>query len=79
MIGLNDTVPLNFSLKDVEILTNFALEKKLGLLAFWALTRDHPCDNAHVSSTCSSKDPQTGSPNQQTDYQFSQTFIDHLN
>ena len=74
MIGLNDTIPLNFSLDDVDTVKAFAKQKKLGLMSLWSITRDHPCDNSYVSITCTSKNPQTGAPNQSVDYQYSSRF-----
>jgi len=75
MIGLNDTRPLNFSLNDVSTLTAFAKLNELGLLAFWSVTRDHSCNSTSVSVSCSSNDPSTGLPNQQSDYQYSKAFM----
>jgi chitinase len=42
MIGKNDVASEVFSLQDAQILVSFAKEKKLGLLAFWAINRDQP-------------------------------------
>lgn len=75
MIGLNDTIPLNFSLGDVSTLKQFAQQKQIGLLSFWSINRDHPCNSNYVSITCSSNNPSTKQPNQQTDYQYSLAFM----
>ncbi|WP_230578989.1 hypothetical protein [Coxiella burnetii] len=75
MIGLNDTLPLNFSLQDAQALKQFAKEKNLGMLSFWSLTRDHPCNVTYVSNTCSSQNPAIGQPNQTVDYEYSLLFM----
>jgi chitinase len=75
MIGLNDTIPLNFSLNDVETLKQFAKQKGLGMLSFWSITRDHPCDNTYVSITCSSINPVTNRKNQEYDYEYTSKFL----
>ncbi|WP_133130190.1 chitinase [Legionella yabuuchiae] len=74
MIGLNDTIPLNFTLKDVDTLKQFAEEKQMGLLSFWSVTRDYPCSSNYVSITCSSLDPKTNLPNQTVDFEYSKRF-----
>ncbi|MFK3616262.1 chitinase [Coxiella burnetii] len=75
MIGLNDTLPLNFSLQDAQTLKQFAKEKNLGMLSFCSLTRDHPCNVTYVSNTCSSQNPAIGQPNQTVDYEYSLLFM----
>lgn len=75
MIGLNDTMPLNFTLADVQTLSQFANSKQLGLLSFWSINRDHSCVNANTSITCSSSDPKTKAANQTVDYQYSKGFL----
>jgi chitinase len=42
MIGLNDTGEM-FSLDDATMLAQYARDKKLGLIAFWAISRDRVC------------------------------------
>lgn len=74
MIGLNDTIPLNFSLEDVETLKTFAREKGLGMLSIWSLTRDKPCNYSYASPLCSSQNPITGQPNQSFNYEYSLSF-----
>lgn len=75
MLGLNDTIPLNFTLEDVDTLTQFASDKQVGLLSFWSITRDHPCSSQYVSITCSSINPKTNSPNQTLDFEYSKRFL----
>jgi chitinase len=74
MIGLNDTMPLNFSLNDVDTLKQFADEKQLGLLSFWSINRDAPCSNQYVNITCTSANPQTKTANQTQEYEYSKRF-----
>jgi chitinase len=74
MIGLNDTIPQNFSLNDVDIVKEFAHEKGLRMLSIWSLTRDKPCNHTYASPLCSSQNPVTGEPNQSQDYEFSLRF-----
>ncbi|GGI92651.1 chitinase [Legionella impletisoli] len=76
MIGLNDTIPLNFTLEDVDTLKQFADEKQMGLLSLWSVTRDYPCSSNYVSITCSSLNPKTNQPNQTVDYEYSKRFAE---
>lgn len=75
MIGLNDTAPLNFKLSDVDALKAFAKQKGLGMLSYWSMTRDHPCDDKYASAVCSSIDPTTGRANQKNDYEYAKRFL----
>jgi chitinase len=43
MIGANDTGEM-FSLDDATLLAQFARDKKLGLVSFWAISRDRVCN-----------------------------------
>jgi chitinase len=74
MIGLNDTLPLNFSITDAQALKAFAIEKNIGLLSYWSITRDHPCNSSYVSITCSSQNPANQQANQEADYQYAKTM-----
>lgn len=74
MIGLNDTIPQNFGLADVDTLKAFAHEKGLRMLSIWSLTRDKSCNYTYASPLCSSQNPATGQPNQSQDYEFSLRF-----
>lgn len=42
MIGQNDVQGETFTLADAQSLTNFAKQKQLGLVSFWAINRDQP-------------------------------------
>lgn len=75
MIGLNDTMPLNYTLSDVAETVRFAAQKQLGLLSFWSINRDHRCVSNYVSNTCSSANPTTGAANQSSDYQYSRALM----
>ena len=74
MIGLNDTLPLNFTLADAAALKQFAIQKNMGLVSFLSINRDNACTVTYVSNTCSSQDPKTGKANQATSYQYVQTL-----
>ncbi|HBI21097.1 MAG TPA: chitinase, partial [Legionella sp.] len=74
MIGLNDTIPLNFTLADAAALKQFAIQKNMGLVSFWSINRDNACTVNYVSNTCSSIDPKTGKANQTTSYQYVKTL-----
>lgn len=74
MIGLNDTLPLNFTIGDATALKQFATQKNMGLVSFWSINRDNVCTGTSVSNTCSSQDPKTGKANQTTSYQYVQTL-----
>ena len=75
MIGLNDTIPLNFSLADVDLLKQFGDEKGMALLSLWSMTRDHSCNASYVSPSCSSNNPATGQPNQVKDWEYTEQFM----
>ncbi len=47
-IGQNDDNEI-FSLADAQALTDFALQKKLGLITFWNIQRDQTCGNGECS------------------------------
>jgi len=72
MIGYNDPTPGDptaevFTLADATTLTNYANgNSNVGLLAFWALSRDSSCPGDGTQSTCSGLSQST--------YQFSKTF-----
>ena len=74
MIGLNDTIPLDFTLTDAAALKQFAIQKNIGLVSFWSINRDNACAITYGSNTCSSQDPKTGKANQTTPYQYIQTL-----
>jgi chitinase len=63
MIGRNDEPGEVFTLADAQALVDFAQQKHLGLLSFWAIQRDRPGSNFNEASTVNSKN-----------YQFSKTF-----
>ncbi len=52
MIGNNDVPGEVFTLADATALVNFAKEKKLGLVSFWAIQRDEPCAGAVDLALC---------------------------
>lgn len=69
MIGLNDTVPEQFTLQDADLVRQFVNEMNLGGLSMWSIARDFPCANSYVSNECSSKNLQ------QVPYEFSKHFM----
>lgn len=56
MLGVNDVETEVFTLADARRLVAFARARHLGMLAMWALGRDHPCSppTTHTSNLCSS-------------------------
>ena len=74
MIGLNDTLPLNFTLADAAALKQFANQKNMGLVSFWSMNRDNACTFTYVENFCSSQDPKTSKANQTSSYQYIQTL-----
>jgi len=66
MIGQNDVPSEVFSLDDARTLIAFAKEKRLGLVSFWAIQRDAPCDGAVDLVLCSNA--------QTANYQFNSVF-----
>jgi hypothetical protein len=52
MIGQNDVAGEVFSLTDAQTLTTFARQHGLGLVSFWAINRDQPCNGGGLA-TCS--------------------------
>lgn len=79
MIGLNDTVPSNFSLSDVDTVMTFAKATSwMNLVSMWSLGRDAPCTGASAQATCSSTNPTTGQPNQSTNYDYTARFLQDL-
>lgn len=42
MIGKNDVASEVFTLVDAQKLADYAIQKKVGLIAFWAINRDQP-------------------------------------
>ncbi|MFJ3671209.1 cysteine/serine endopeptidase inhibitor [Streptomyces sp. NPDC090106] len=54
MIGVNDTPGETFTLDDATRLTDFAIDKGIQQLAYWAIGRDKPCTTTgQLSETCS--------------------------
>ena len=65
MIGINDRQAEVFRLQDAELVTAFAQEQGIRLLAMWNLDRDQPCEYTNsLSPRCSGTD--------QTPYGFSE-------
>lgn len=57
MVGVNDVASEVFTQADVAVLSTFAQQQGLGLLAFWSLNRDVPCAGGPqpwASPSCSS-------------------------
>lgn len=57
MIGVNDVATEVFQLSDAAVVLAFGLQRQVGMLSFWSMTRDLPCPNGPqpwASSTCSS-------------------------
>lgn len=54
MIGRNDVVDEVFSLKNADVMINWAKANGLRGVHFWSLDRDRPCKLAYASPTCSS-------------------------
>ncbi|MEU1089393.1 cysteine/serine endopeptidase inhibitor [Streptomyces sp. NPDC005892] len=67
MIGVNDTEGEVFTTEDASRLADFAVEKGIQQLGFWAVGRDKACPAAGtLSEDCSGTE--------QSDYQFLKTF-----
>ncbi|WP_331489957.1 polysaccharide lyase family 7 protein [Streptomyces sp. Go40/10] len=67
MIGVNDTPGEVFTTQDAERLAEFAVDKGIQQLSYWAVGRDKACpDTGRLSDSCS------GTPQQ--DHQFLKTF-----
>src|SRR5690606_2232787 len=68
MIGLNDTMPQTFTLDDAALLTAFAQEKGIRMIAMWSFNRDKACGGnaAVLTDACSGI--------AQEDYAFSAVF-----
>ncbi|WP_329570789.1 chitinase [Kitasatospora sp. NBC_01266] len=61
MIGVNDATNEVFSTEDAGTLANFANDKGIQLLSFWAVGRDRPCAvEGTLSGTCSGTRQQPG-------------------
>ncbi len=70
MLGINDVVREVFTTAHAEILRDFAIKKRLGLVSMWSSQRDFPCDNdptTQVSLRCSGTT--------QKDFDFSRIFL----
>lgn len=68
MIGLNDVTVEKFTLANADRLKQFADEKGFAGLSMWSISRDKPCANQWVSSTCSSQNLQSH------DYEYTKHF-----
>ncbi|RWS29615.1 hypothetical protein B4U80_03374 [Leptotrombidium deliense] len=72
MLGVTPMIGRNFNGKifaqsDAQLLINWAISNKIGLLAFWSVGRDNGgCPGGAVSASCSSI--------QQSDYEFTKMF-----
>ena len=68
MIGRNDVVAEVFQTSDADQVRDFARKTGIGLLSFWSLNRDHPCERPQEEATplCS------GIP--QSAYEFTRLF-----
>lgn len=55
MIGMNDAFPETFTLEDAELVTAFAQERQIRLLAMWSMGRDRECPGGTqaIMATCS--------------------------
>lgn len=69
MIGVNDIPTEIFTLKNTDVLNNFAQTNHLAWLSMWSLGRDKPCSSKVASSSCS------GANAQAKQYEFSQHFL----
>ena len=76
MLGVTPMLGRNFNgkifgLTDAQKLVQWALQKNIGLLAFWSINRDHGCVGGGVSATCSGIDQQ--------DFDFTKIFVGFAN
>ncbi|WP_158262654.1 chitinase [Photobacterium sanctipauli] len=76
MQGLNDLTVDSISLEQAERIASWSKEKNLKYLSFWSINRDHSCDDAWASPTCSSS--KDGVPFQTESWQFSKEFLKFL-
>ena len=72
MLGVTPMLGRNFNGKVFEIrhakqLVEWALQKKIGFLAFWSIGRDKGCPGSGISPSCSSID--------QEDFEFTKIFV----
>ncbi|MDR3478805.1 MAG: chitinase [Gammaproteobacteria bacterium] len=80
MIGVNDVSTEQFTLQNVDTLSQFAKQKGLKSLSFWSLSRDFPCADKWTNTNCSSNNLQTNA------YEYTRQFmkqtalkINHIN
>lgn len=58
MIGVNDVNTEQFTLKDVDVLKNYANSVGIRALSMWSVSRDNPCADQWASPICSGKNLQ---------------------
>ncbi|MEO8972178.1 MAG: chitinase [Ktedonobacteraceae bacterium] len=67
MIGMNDDHKEIFTLRDAEMVLNFATAQNIALLSFWDVQRDHQCTNGK-------RPPNSCTGVKQQPYQYDQLF-----
>lgn len=78
MIGVNDTAPETFYLKNIPTLTDFAKQKGIALIGSWDLNRDFPKGRDHHGFDHYDLATSALEPNQTKAYEFLINFLKGL-